>query len=95
MQRGNNGYTFETSNTTINFAAYADDLANLGNEIKSLQIQMNKVDKFCEWSGMDIGVPQMCNYRSPKQIQNGLTRYILAKYRGSQNIPRIKKQDCP
>ena len=36
MQRGNNGYTFGTSNTTINSAAYADDLANLANEIKSL-----------------------------------------------------------
>ena len=58
MQRGNNGYTFGTSNTTINFAAYADDLANLANDIKLLQIQINKVDKFCEWSGMDVGLPK-------------------------------------
>ena len=58
MQRGNNRYTFGTSNTTINSAAYADDLANQANEIKSPQIQINKVDKVCEWSGMDLGVPK-------------------------------------
>ena len=28
------------------------------------------------------------------KIYNGLTRYILGKNGGSQNIPRIKKQDC-
>ena len=28
------------------------------------------------------------------KIYNGLTLYILAKHGGSQNIPRIKKQDC-
>ena len=28
------------------------------------------------------------------KIYNGLTRYILAKHGGSQNIPRVKKQDC-
>ena len=28
------------------------------------------------------------------KIYNGLTRYILAKHGGSQNIPRIKTYDC-
>ena len=38
--------------------AYADDLAAIANKLKSLQIQLNKFDKFCEWAGMDLGIPK-------------------------------------
>jgi hypothetical protein len=59
LQRGKNGYTFGTSKLTISSAAYADDLAAITNNLKSLQTQLNKLDKFCEWAGMDLGV-QKC-----------------------------------
>ena len=38
LERGNNGYTFGTSQTIINSAAYADDLATITNKLKSIQI---------------------------------------------------------
>ena len=56
LQRGNNGYTFNTSNTTLNSAAYADDLTVISNNLTSLQLQLNKLDKYCEWADMDLGI---------------------------------------
>ena len=56
LQRGNNGYTLNTSNTTLNTAAYADDLTVISNNLPSLQLQLNKLDKYCEWAGMDLGI---------------------------------------
>jgi hypothetical protein len=50
LQQGNNGYTFGTSKVKISSAAYADDLAAIANKLESLQIQLNKLDKFCEWA---------------------------------------------
>ena len=37
LQKGNNGYSFKTSNTKINSVAYADDLAVLANKVTSLK----------------------------------------------------------
>ena len=48
LQRGKYGYTLGTSKTTINTAAYADDLAIITNKLPSLKRQLNKMDKFCE-----------------------------------------------
>ena len=59
LQRGNNGYTFGTSKLTISSAAYADDLAAISNNLESLQTQLGKLDKYCAWAGMDLGV-QKC-----------------------------------
>src|ERR1700689_726102 len=52
LQRGKNGYTFGTSKLTISSAAYADDLAAISDNLQSLQIQLEKLDKYCEWAGM-------------------------------------------
>ena len=58
LQRGNNGYTFKTSNTKLSSAAYADDLAAISHNLSSLQLQLDKLDKYCEWAGMDLGIPK-------------------------------------
>ena len=50
LQKGNNEYTFKTSNTKINSVVYVDDLAALANKVTSLQTQIDKIDKFCEWA---------------------------------------------
>ena len=50
------GYTLGTSKVTINSAAYADDLAIITNKLTSLQNQLNKLDKYCEWARMDLGI---------------------------------------
>ena len=48
LQQGNNWYIFGTSKVKISSAAYADDLAAIA----------NKLDKFCAWAGMDLGIPK-------------------------------------
>ena len=58
LQREKYGYTLRTSKTTINTAAHADDLAIITNKLPSLKKQLNKMDKFCEWAGMDLGIPK-------------------------------------
>ena len=58
VQRENNGYTFNTSNTKLSYAAYADDLAVISNNLTSLQLQLNKLDNYCEWAGLDLGIPK-------------------------------------
>jgi hypothetical protein len=56
IQRGNHGYTFKTSDSTICSTAYADDLVFLSHNTTSLQVQLHKLEKFCDWSGMDLGI---------------------------------------
>ena len=90
MQRGNNGYTFGRSNTTINSAAYADDLANLANEIKSLQTQISKVDKFCEWLGIDVGVPKCAITGCPNKSEMNPT-----SFKAHLQINNVKYQNQP
>jgi hypothetical protein len=58
LHQGNNGYTFGTSKVKISSAAYADDLAVIANKLETLQRQLNKLDKLCEWAGMDLGIPK-------------------------------------
>ena len=56
LQNGKHGYTLGTSKITINTAAYANDLAIITNKIPSLQNQLNKLDKYYTWAGMDLGI---------------------------------------
>jgi hypothetical protein len=58
LQRGKNGYTFGTSKLIISSAAYADDLAAITNNLQSIQTQLNKLEKYCDWAGMYLGVPK-------------------------------------
>ena len=58
LQRGNNEYTFGTSKLTISSAAYADYLGTITSNLQSIQIQLYKLDKYCEWAKMDLGVPK-------------------------------------
>ena len=53
----NKGIT-DTRTSTINIssAAYADDLTAIANKLETLQTQLNKLDKICEWAGMDLGI---------------------------------------
>ena len=56
LQNGKHGYTLGTSKVTINSTAYVDDLAIITKKLISLQNQLNKLDKYCEWAGMDLGI---------------------------------------
>ena len=56
LQRGKNGYTLGTSKITIIITAYTDDLAIIANKLTLLQLQLNKLEKYYEWVGMDLGI---------------------------------------
>jgi hypothetical protein len=58
LERDNIGYKLKTSQYTLNFAAYVDDLAIIKNDIKYIQPQINKIDKFCQWAGLELGIPK-------------------------------------
>ena len=50
------GYSFKTSSMSISSAAYADDLAVIFKDIKDIQPQLNKIDKFCVWASMGLSI---------------------------------------
>jgi hypothetical protein len=58
LERGDLGYKLKTSQYTINSASYADDLAIITSDIKHIQPQINKIDKLCQWTGMELGIPK-------------------------------------
>ena len=92
LQQGDNGYTFGTSKVKISSAAYADDLAAIANKLKPLQIQLNKLDKFCEWAGMDLGIPKCAVTRCPNKSKiNPITFKALIQ---SNNI-NYRNQPLP
>ena len=56
LQREKNEYILGTSKITINTTTYIDDIAVITNKLTLLQPQLNKIDKYCEWIGMDLGI---------------------------------------
>ena len=67
LQNGKYGYTLGTSKITINLVAYANDLAIIINKLTSLQNQLNELDKYCEWTGMDVGIIKCAITRCPNK----------------------------
>ena len=53
---GKYGYTLWKSKITINSAAYVDDLAIIANKPTSLEPQLKKLDKYYEWTEMDLEI---------------------------------------
>jgi hypothetical protein len=92
LERGNLGYTLKTSQHTINSAAYADDLAIITNNIKHIQPQINKIDKFCQWAGMELGIPKCAITRCPNNKYMPATTFKA--YIQSHNIT-YRNQSIP
>jgi hypothetical protein len=92
LERGNLGYKLKTSQYTINSAAYADDLAIITNNIKSIQPQINKIDKFYHWAGMELGIPKYAITGCPNYKPMLATTFKA--YIQSHNI-KYKNQPIP
>jgi hypothetical protein len=99
LHRGSNGYSFKTSDTTFSSTAYADDLVALTHTLPSIQIQLDRLDKFCTWSGMFLGISKCaitgCPNKSklnPPNFKTFVTTHNI-NYR-HQPIP-ILNQDEP
>jgi hypothetical protein len=99
LERGKYGYNLKTSNHTINLAAYADNLVILTNKLESLQPQINKIDRFCQWAGMDLGIAKCAiigcpnNQYMPPRTFKGYIQTKNIKYK-NQPIP-VLHQDEP
>jgi hypothetical protein len=98
LEQGNLGYKFNISQYTINSAAYADDLAIITNVIKSIQPQIDKIDKFCHWVGMELGIPKCTitgcpnNKPMPATIFKAYIQLHNIKYR-NQHIPVLHQNE--
>ena len=56
LEKDNLGYHFTTSPSTCTTTAYADDLAIITDNIQNIQPQIHKLQKFAEWSHMDLNL---------------------------------------
>jgi hypothetical protein len=98
LERGNLGYKLQTSQYTFNSAAYANDLAIITNDIKHIQPQINKIDKFCQWAGMELGIPKCaitgCPNNKPMRatIFKAFIQSHNIKYR-NQHIPVLHQNE--
>ena len=98
LQQGNSEYTFDTSEVKISSTAYADDLAAIANKLEILQTQLNKLDKFCEWAGMNLGIPKCVVIGCPNKSKlNPITFKALIQatninYR-NQPIPALNQHE--
>ena len=72
LERGNLGYILKTSQYILNSTTYADDLAIIINNIKHIQLQINKIDQFCQWARMELGISKCAITRCPNN------KYMLA-----------------
>jgi hypothetical protein len=90
LERGNLGYKLNTSQYTINSAAYVDDLAIITKDIKSIQPQINKIDKFCHWAEMELGIPKCAITGCPNNKPMPATTFKAYIYLGIQLIPSLK-----
>ena len=52
----NQGYNFKTSRNAISSATYADDLVIISSNIDHIQPHLQKINKFCKWAGMGLGI---------------------------------------
>jgi hypothetical protein len=84
LYQGQLGYTFRTSSITISSAAYADDLAVVFRNIKDIQTQIKKIDKFCTWAGMDLGITKCAITGCPNKSK--LSPTTFKAYVQSHNI---------
>jgi hypothetical protein len=86
------GYNFKTSPTSISSAAYADDLAVIFRNIKDIQPQLNKIDKYCTWAGMGLGINKCAITGCPNKSK--LPPATFKAYLQSHNI-QFRNQALP
>jgi hypothetical protein len=95
FQIGKHGYPFQTSKSIVSSAVYVDDLVVLSNKLPSLQIQLNKINKFCEWTGMDHWILESPNVPLLVAQTNPNSTFKYSKPYFKHNIPPIKMHPFP
>ena len=84
IARDNQGYNFRTSNNTISSAAYGDDLVLISSNITHIQPQLDKIDKFCKWAGMGLGINKCALTGCPNKSKLAPQKFTI--FLQNQNI---------
>lgn len=66
---GNNEYSLRTSHIECGLASYAYDLVVIANKLKSVQLQLNKLDKYYEWARVDLDISKCTINQLPQHIK--------------------------
>jgi hypothetical protein len=77
--------------TTLS-TAYADDLVVILKNIKDIQTQLNKIDKYCNWAGMGLGITKCAITGCPNKSK--LPPTTFKAFLQSHNI-QFKNQTLP
>jgi hypothetical protein len=67
VQRDQNGYAFCTFKIHESIVACTDNIATLTCYIKAIQLQVNKIQKFNIWTGMDLSLPKSTIAEAPNK----------------------------
>ena len=92
LEKDDMGYHFTTSTATCTTTAYADDLAIITDNIKHIQPQILKLQKFAEWSYMDLNLSKCAITECPNKSK--LKPNTFKAYIQSQNIT-YKEKNLP
>ena len=92
LDRDNLGYTFKTSKTTISLAAYVDDLAVISSCINHIQPQLNKIEFFCLWAGIGLGINKCALTGNPNRTKRNPPAFTI--FLRNQNIT-FRNQPIP
>ena len=84
LEKDNLGYHFNTSTTTCNTAAYADDLAIITDNITHIQPQIHKLQKISEWAHLDLNLSKCAITGCPNK--SNLKPTTFKAYIQAQNI---------
>ena len=84
LEKDDMGYHFSTSTSTCTTTAYADDLAIISDNINHIQPQILKLQKFAEWSHMDLNLSKCAITGCPNKSK--LKPNTFKAYIQSQNI---------
>ena len=74
-------------------------LATLSNKLNTLQTQINKIDKFCKWSGMDVGMQKCAITGCPNKSKKNPIAFKTTlqntniNYRG-QSLPILTQNEA-
>jgi hypothetical protein len=92
LERSNLGYKLKTSQYTLNSVAYVDDLAIITSDVKHIQPQINKINKYCQWTGMELGISKCAIIGCPNNKPMPATTFKA--YIQSHNI-KYRNQSIP
>jgi hypothetical protein len=100
LDRGNYGYKYKTSCNQTCSGAYADDLAIIANHLAHIQQQVQKLERFNKWAGIELSLHKCAltgsshkTKLSPKNFKQTLESGYIVKYQG-KSFPALSPNEA-